>query len=48
MDDRCPTYETVSWLELAQSLGGVVDQSESARLATTELGPQAEDSDLLG
>lgn len=43
-----PTYETVSWLELLQGLNRVVDERESAGLATTEVSPQAEDADLLG
>lgn len=47
-NNRCLTYETVSWLKLLQSLNGVVDERKSAGLATTEVGPQAEDADLLG
>jgi hypothetical protein len=41
------TYKTVSWLELLHGLNGVVDERKAAGLATTELGPQAEDADLL-
>jgi hypothetical protein len=34
-------------LELLERLGGVVDKGETSGLATTELGPQTEDVDLL-
>ena len=39
--------QTVGGLELLQGLGGVVDQSESSGLATTVLGAETEDGDLV-
>lgn len=39
--------QSVLGLELLESLGGVVDEGEASGLATTELGAQAEDLDLL-
>ena len=41
------TDETVVRLELLQGLNGVVDERKAAGLSTTEVGPQAEDADLL-
>lgn len=35
------------WLELGEGLWGVVDEGESSGLATTELGLETEDVDLL-
>lgn len=39
--------KSVLGLELLHGLGGVVDQGEAGGLATTELGAQAEDLDLV-
>lgn len=39
--------QTVGGLELLQGLGGVVDQSEAGGLATTVLGAETEDGDLV-
>lgn len=39
--------ETVVGLELLHGLGGVVDEGEAGGLATTELGAQTEDGDLV-
>lgn len=47
LDSEANTDETVSWLKLLQGLNGVVDERKSAGLSTTEVGPQAEDADLL-
>lgn len=41
------TDETVVRLELLQGLSGVVNQSEAGALATTVLGAEAEDGDLV-
>jgi len=41
------TYQAVSGLEALHGLGGLVDKSETSRLATTELGSQAEHADLV-
>lgn len=47
VESEISTYETVSWLELLQGLNRVVDERKSGSLATTEMGPQAKDVDLL-
>jgi hypothetical protein len=39
--------KSVVGLELLHGLGGVVDESEAGGLATTELGAEAENGDLL-
>lgn len=39
--------QTVGGLKLLQGLGGVVDQSEAGGLATTVLGAETEDGDLV-
>jgi hypothetical protein len=39
--------EAVQRLELLHGLGGVVDESETSGLATTELGAETEDGDLV-
>lgn len=39
--------QTVGGLELLQGLDGVVDQSEAGGLATTVLGAETEDGDLV-
>ena len=41
------TDETVVRLELLQGLAGVVDESEAGALATTILGAETEDGDLV-
>lgn len=41
------TDETVDGLKLLHGLGGVVDQGKASGLATTELGSQAENLDLV-
>jgi hypothetical protein len=35
------------WLELLEGLGRIVNESEASALATTELGLEAEDGDLV-
>lgn len=40
------TDETVVWLELLESLVGVVDEGESGRLSSTESGADTENGDL--
>lgn len=39
--------ESVVGLELLHGLGGVVDEGEASGLATTELGAETEDGDLV-
>lgn len=41
------TDQAVVRLELLHGLGGVVDEGEASGLATTELGAQTEDGDLV-
>ena len=41
------TDEPVVGLELLHGLGGVIDESEAGGLATTELGSETEDGDLV-
>lgn len=41
------TDQAVVGLELLHGLGGVVDESKAGGLATTELGAQTEDGDLV-
>ena len=41
------TDESVVGLELLQGLLGVVDEGKAGRLATTELGAETEDGDLV-
>lgn len=44
---KANTAETVEGLELLHRLGRVVDEGEAGGLATTELGAQTEDGDLV-
>lgn len=40
-------HQSVVWLELLHSLGGVVEEGETSALATTELGAETKDGDLV-
>lgn len=44
---KTDTDQSVVGLELLHGLGGVVDEGEAGGLATTELGSQTEDGDLV-
>jgi hypothetical protein len=46
-DGEANTDQSVLRLELLHGLGGIVDEGKASGLATTELGAQAEDGDLI-
>ena len=40
-------HKSVVWLELLHGLSGIVEEGETSALATTELGAESEDGDLV-